>query len=542
MPTYNDSDFFIDIETNAPMTAEKLRKLEKAVRDYLDATRKLSQDETLSDKKDLDNKTRIYRQKDKQIRQEKELGRQQRQNAKEERGRISQNAKLLQQLGHLAGSVFSVRKMIDFGRGVFDESRQLYASNFAYGINPESQQALGFLAKKFGGNDKAAGQALKHLKDIAFLVEKGQNPVSELGMALGGQGIFQDESGNLTKDPLIILSTLAQRMQELEKAGRTYDAQRLGQEFGLDASITSVLREHGTNFLAELRKQEQAVTLSRKQIQQLQAAQQDFDKVMLEVKKTLVAQLTDINENILRPLAQWAAKIPDAIKKLTLGVEAVAIIGGGIAVINTAIWAVKKAGTAAAAASAGLGGLAKVAPLLVKILAPLAVGIGGFPLGEIISEKFIAPHVLESDTIGNWWNKLSGDEDRHRLARHQMLERIQRRRMQRRSLESTFDHYSPLYNFLDKYLKEVRSGDYLRSRINEVEDTIHTPLNSMNSNTINNLGNTSNVSNNAVTRVGTINVTAASSQPYEIAAAVERGLKVSDFAMLDYMNSGGFRG
>lgn len=110
MPTYNDSDFFIDIETNAPMTAEKLRKLEKAVRDYLDATRKLSQDETLSDKKDLDNKTRIYRQKDKQIRQEKELGRQQRQNAKEERGRISQNAKLLQQLGHLAGSVFSVKR------------------------------------------------------------------------------------------------------------------------------------------------------------------------------------------------------------------------------------------------------------------------------------------------------------------------------------------------------------------------------------------------------------------------------------------------
>lgn len=541
MPTYNDSDFFIDIETNAPMTAEKLRKLEKAVRDYLDATRKLSQDETLSDKKDLDNKTRIYRQKDKQIRQEKELGRQQRQNAKEERGRISQNAKLLQQLGHLAGSVFSVKKMIDFGRGVFDESRQLYASNFAYGINPESQQALGFLAKKFGGNDKAAGQALKHLKDIAFLVEKGQNPISELGMAIGGQGIFQDESGNLTKDPLIILSNLARRMQELEKAGRPYDAQRLGQEFGLDASITSVLREHGTNFLAELRKQEQAVAISRKQMQELQATQQDFDKVLKEAKKTLVEQLTWISENILRPLAQWAAQNPDAIKKLTLGVEAVAIIGGGIAVINTAIWAVKKAGTAAAAASAGLGGLAKVAPLLVKILAPLAVGIGGFKLGEIISEKFIAPHVLESDTIGNWWNKLSGDEDRHRLARHQMLERIQRRRMQRRSLESTFDYYSPLYNFLDKYLKEVRSGDYLRSRINEVEDTIHTPLNSMNSNTINNLGNTSNVSNNAVTRVGTINVTAASSQPYEIAAAVERGLKVSDFAMLDYMNSGGFR-
>ena len=541
MPTYNDSDFFIDIETNAPMTAEKLRKLEKAVRDYLDATRKLSQDETLSDKKDLENKTRIYRQKDKQIRQEKELGRQQRQNAKEERGRISQNAKLLQQLGNLAGSVFSVKKMIDFGRGVFDESRQLYAGNFAYGINPESQQALGFLSKKFGGNDKAAGQALKHLKDIAFLVEKGQNPISELGMALGGQGIFQDESGNLTKDPLIILSNLARRMQELEKAGRPYDAQRLGQEFGLDASITSVLREHGTNFLAELRKQEQAVAISRKQMQELQATQQDFDKVLKEARNTLVGHLTLLNEKALQPLAQWLAQNPDAIKKLTYGLEAVAIIGGGIAAINTAIWAVKKAGTAAAAASAGLGGLTKAAPLLLKALAPLLALGGGLAIGYGISKKFIAPHVLENDTIGNWWNKLTGDEDRHRLARHQMLERIQRRRMQRRSLESTFDHYSPLYNFLDKYLKEVRSGDYLRSRINEVEDTIHTPLNSMNSNTINNLGNTSNVSNNAVTRVGTINVTAASSQPYEIAAAVERGLKVSDFAMLDYMNSGGFR-
>lgn len=131
-------------------------------------------------------------------------------------------------------------------------------------------------------------------------------------------------------------------MQELEKAGRPYDAQRLGQEFGLDASITSVLREHGTNFLAELRKQEQAVAISRKQMQELQATQQDFDKVLKEAKKTLVEQLTWISENILRPLAQWAAQNPDAIKKLTLGVEAVAIIGGGIAVINTAIWAVKK--------------------------------------------------------------------------------------------------------------------------------------------------------------------------------------------------------
>lgn len=537
MPTYNDSDFFIDIETNAPMTAEKLRKLEKAVRDYLDATRKLSQDETLSDKKDLDNKTRIYRQKDKQIRQEKELGRQQRQNAKEERGRISQNAKLLQQLGYLAGSVFSVKKMIDFGRGVFDESRQLYAGNFAYGINPESQQALGFLSKKFGGNDKAAGQALKHLKDIAFLVEKGQNPVSELGMALGGQGIFQDESGNLTKDPLIILSNLAQRMQELEKAGRPYDAQRLGQEFGLDASITSVLREHGTNFLAELRKQEQAVALSRKQIQQLQATQQDFDKVMLEVKKMLVAQLTDINENILRPLAQWAAQNPDAIKKLTYGVEAVAIIGGSYAVLSLVVGILKKVGIAGAGASAGLGGLAKAAPLLLKALSPLLALAGGFALGYGISEKFIAPDLLNSETTGKLWNKLSGEEARYKRSQNEMQTRIE----EHDYYESLFDYYSPLYNFLDKYLKEVRSGDYLRSRINEVEDTIHTPLNSMNSNTINNLGNTSNVSNNAVTRVGTINVTAASSQPYEIAAAVERGLKVSDFAMLDYMNSGGFR-
>lgn len=537
MPTYNDSDFFIDIETNAPMTAEKLRKLEKAVRDYLDATRKLSQDETLSDKKDLENKTRIYRQKDKQIRQEKELGRQQRQNAKEERGRISQNAKLLQQLGNLAGSVFSVKKMIDFGRGVFDESRQLYASNFAYGINPESQQALGFLSKKFGGNDKAAGQALKHLKDIAFLVEKGQNPISELGMAIGGQGIFQDESGNLTKDPLIILSNLARRMQELEKAGRPYDAQRLGQEFGLDASITSVLREHGTNFLAELRKQEQAVAISQKQMQELQATQQDFDKVLKEARNTLVGHLTLINEKALQPLAQWLAQNPNTIKNLTYALEVITIIGSSYAAIKTVGFVLKKLGIAGAGASAGLGGLTKAAPLLLKALAPLLALGGGLAIGYGISKKFIAPHVLESDTIGNWWNKLTGEKDRQRLAEYQMLERIQRKR----SLENTLNYYSPLYNFLDKYLKEVRSGDYLRSKINEVEDTIHTPLNSMNSNTINNLGNTSNVSNNAVTRVGTINVTAASSQPYEIAAAVERGLKVSDFAMLDYMNSGGFR-
>lgn len=560
MPTYDkDGNFYIGVETNAEEAAEQLRKLEHVLRDCHTASKKVSDSETSSDKKELESKTKLARQQEKQIRQEKELGRQQRKNTDIERNRFSQNVKLLKQLAGIAGTVFAAKKIVDFGRGVLAESRMLNAADFSYGLDPQKLKALGFLSKEFGGNDATAKQTLENLKQIAFLVGKGQNPISETGMLLGGAGIFRDKNDNLTQDPFIILSNLAQRMQELEKMGQPDDARELGRAFGLNDSVTSALRKYGTDFSSQLQQQAETIALNKEMVSQFQQTNRNIDEIKKIFGNRLTKNLATLNKELLVPLTGWLAENPGVVKKIADALLPIAGIGAslvGLSAIGTAINGIATV----------IKGIATAVNILVKIggilslqnLLAIAVAVAFFKIGQLIwkwIEKIKLGEAI-TDTLADMIYTLSGDKKRDADAENSMRDKIQKKHwdnLYREALQELKMEEDPfiadtipqepsgIVNSFDALVDLLRSEFNLKRAVDHIAPMLHTPLNSMNSNTINNLGNSSNTSNSAVTRVGTINITAANSQPQEIAAAVERGLRISDFAMLDYMNSGGFR-
>lgn len=535
MPTYDkDGNFYIGFETNAGEAAEQLRRLEQVLRECHTESKKMSDSETSSDRKELENKTKLYRQKDRQIRQEKELERQQRKNTDVERNRFSQNAKLLKQFAGIVGTAFAVKKIMDFGQGILSESRMLNASSFSYGLDPQRLKALGFLSKEFGGNDATAKQTLEHLKQIAYLVGKGQNPIGEMGMFLGGAGIFRDGENNLTQDPFIILSNLARRMRELEKQGQSDDARELGRAFGLNDSITSVLRKYGDEFRTQLQQQAETIALNKDIISEFQKTNRNIDEIKKIFENKLIENFSVLNKELVEPLAGWLAENPDVVKMLADILTVITGIGALKFGVEIGKWLVK---TTAGEA-------------ITDTLADMIYTLSGEKKRDADAEEF-----LRYKNQKKYWDNLhkkalqeyKGEEDpfiADTLPKEKPIEYNYSMEEDpfiadtptptRSNIVSGKDHYK---TWLDELYDEL---DLIRA-VNKIAPMFSTPLNSMNSNMINNLGNSSNTSNSAVTRVGTINITAANSQPKEIAEAVERGLRISDFAMLDYMNSGGFR-
>lgn len=376
-----------------------------------------------------------------------------------------------------AAGAFTIGSVINTTAQVLRTGRQYAIASNATGQNAQTVEALGYMAKKHGGNMSSVAGDILGLNQGIKAIEMGMNPYDELARLFPSsyRDIFFNENRQVRTDPVELLQKISENMQGMD--ART--AQTFGHALGLSESMILLLKTSNGRLSDILTENIKIASINQEQSKKLDNALGKFDALGRGASKALNSIITAIGD-----------LLPEDKKKLQKAGEAGANLGlaagaGAVTAMAVGGKGLSFGGKLALGAKGGLQGLLMMLAWMTGDL------IGGY-----IGNNYLAPFIKEE------WQDYANEK----YGKPIVLKKDDRKWI------------------LNKVLSE---GNIFKADIPNIGNITDTPFNQRGfvESAINNNASSSNVVNNN----GDIVINTTSDNPQDIAREIQRVMQTFNY-------------